>query len=106
MHENAPSHAFKWTTEFHAKHYFKGNQLRQWRSNSPDLNPTENLFSQLKSTLYGGGSQYFTKTNLLNGIKKLIAAINRKSIFQLTQSMDSRLIKVLENNIFNIRHKL
>ena len=56
----------------------------------------ENLFSQLKATLYGGGSQYFTKTDLWNGIKKAIAAINRKSIFQLTQSMGSRLIKVFE----------
>ena len=39
------SHASKWITEFLAKHNFKGNQLKQWPSNSPDLNPIENLFS-------------------------------------------------------------
>ena len=45
MHDNAPSHAAKATTQYLKSIGFKNKTMMIWRPNSPDLNPIENLWS-------------------------------------------------------------
>ena len=50
MHDNAPSHAARNTS---------GGVV--WPPSSPDLNPTENLWSILKQKIYEGGRKFTSK---------------------------------------------
>ena len=65
MHDNSPSHA--------ALHFWL----------------------QLKSKVYEGGRQFSSKKDLWEQIQTSAAAINKDSIKQLTNSIDSRLLKVV-----------
>ena len=52
MHDNAPSHAVKTTTQFLPSLGFVNETLMVWSPNSPDLNPIKNLWSIIKRHVY------------------------------------------------------
>lgn len=98
MHDNAKSHSAKHTTEFLAKNTFKDNKLMIWPPCSPDLNPIENYWSNLKQHIYQAGKQFSNNNELWEAI--LVAAYNIPSsiIKNLTKSVDKRLITLLKKN--------
>jgi transposase len=98
MHDNAPSHASKYTTDFLASKGFKDAKLMVWPPASPDLNPIENLWSIVKRKLYEAGKQYNSKKELKEAIKASCRTISPETIKNLTTSMDGRLVKILESH--------
>ncbi|CAI9725045.1 Hypothetical predicted protein [Octopus vulgaris] len=62
----------------------------EWPPSSPDLNPIENL--------YEGGKQYNSKVELWDAIQSITAAVSPDQIGKLTNSMDNRLVKLIEKN--------
>ena len=69
-----------------------------WPPQSPDINPIENLWSTVKRELYPGDQQYKSKAELWDAIQRVCAALRPQDILNLTQSMDDRLFKVVQNN--------
>lgn len=96
MHDNAPSHASKATTAFLAKKGLSGKTLMTWPPSSPDLNPIENLWALLKKELYKAGKQYRSKEEVWAAIQTESRKISSETIRALTNSMDDRLVKVLQ----------
>ena len=94
MHDNAPSHAACYTCDALSKFGFSDGCVMLSPACSPDLNPIENFWSQLKSKVYEGGN-FHQKKDLWEQIQTSAAGINKDSIKQLTNSMDSRLLKVV-----------
>ena len=95
MHDNAPSHAARYTQEAIAKFGFKEACLMVWPACSPDLNPIENFWSLLKRKVYEDGKQYSSKNFLWDAIQSCAAAIEKDTIKTLTDSMNNRLFKVI-----------
>ena len=77
MHDNAPSHAAKATTQFLKSLGFKNETLMVWPPNSPDLNPIENLWAIIKQRVYADGKQFSTLDDLWEAIKQESATIPR-----------------------------
>ena len=77
---------------------FEESKIMTWPAQSPDLNPIENLWSILKMRVYPGTKQYTSKAELWTAIQNVCAALMPQEIKDLTQSMDSRLFKVIHNN--------
>ncbi len=67
----------------------------QWPSNSPDLNPMENLRSIIKRKIYSGGRQYNKLDELWAAIESAAKKITQEEILSLTASVDRRLECVL-----------
>ena len=65
-HDNAPSHASRYTRDFLASKGFKDAKLMVW---PPDVNPIENLWSIVKRKLYEASKQYHSKNELKEAIK-------------------------------------
>ena len=63
-HDNAPSHAAKATTQYLESIGLKNKTMMIWPSNSPDLNPIENLWSIVNRRVYADGRQYSSKDAL------------------------------------------
>ena len=96
MQDNAPSHAAKATAQFLARKGFPENKIMSWPASSPDINPLENLWAILKRELYTGGRQYKSKADLWAAIQRETKKIKPHTIKALTDSMDSRLVKIIE----------
>lgn len=97
MQDNAPSHASNYTKDWLAKKNFKDNRLMIWPPASPDLNPIEHLWSILKRELYANGRQFSSKKSLWEALLSATQKIDSRTINNLTSSVDSRLVKVLQN---------
>ena len=98
MHDNAPSHAAKSTTEFLESFGFKDNTLMVCPPNFPDLNPIENLWSIIKHHVYTNGKPYSSKGNLWIAIKECTASIPKCTIKKLTDSANERLFEVIRHH--------
>jgi transposase len=55
MHDNAPAHPAKLTTEFLNTMGFTEDTIMKWPANSPDLNPIENLWAIIEQDIYANG---------------------------------------------------
>ena len=97
MHDNAPSHAAKNTTESLAAMGIRGEKLMVWPPSSPDLNPIENLWSIIKQKIYEGGRQFISKQQLWDAILTSCKEIKAETVQELTSSMDARLMKVISS---------
>ena len=98
MHDNAPSHASRYTVDHLDKKGFRGDKIMTWPAQSPDLNPIENLWAIVKMRLYPGPKQYKSKGDLWKAIQDVCAALKPEEISTLTESMDSRLFSVIQRN--------
>ena len=98
MHDNAPSHAAKATTQYLESTGFKNKTMMIWPPNSPDLNPIENLWSIVKQRLYADGKQYSSKDALWEAIKQAVDSIPRSLIRKLTESANERLFDIIRRN--------
>ena len=96
MHDNAPGHAAKYTTEWLSNAGFGGDKLMVWPPNSPDLNPIEHFWAILKRKVYAENQQYNSLKSLWRSIKRCAASILPEEISALTKSVDQRLVSVLE----------
>ena len=64
---------------------------------SPDLSPTENLWSIIKRKVYKNGRDFGSKKVHWEIIKDVSAKIQPEIIQKLTNSIDARLVKLLKN---------
>jgi hypothetical protein len=95
--ENDPKHRSKIVTKFKNDNNI---QSLDWPSNSPDLNPQENVWSMLKSKI----KKHSIKN--MDDFKKVIMEywneISQESINNTILSMDKRVKKVIESNDWSI----
>ena len=98
MHDNAPSHAAKYTQAFLTSKGIKNDKIMQWPANSPDLNPIENLWAIIKRRLYPDVKQYKNIDDLWAALQKVCDDLQPEEIENLTQSMDDRLFRVVQAN--------
>lgn len=93
QHDNSSVHTSNHTKEYLAK---KKIQTLDWPSKSPDLNPIENLWGNLARKLYDNGKKQFdTKEDLRKALFKTWKEIEIDECKELTDSMTTRLIKVV-----------
>ena len=98
MHDNAPSHAAKATTQYLESIGFKNKTMMIWPPNSPDLNPIVNLWPIVKQRVYADGKQYSSKDALWEAIKQAADSIPRSLIRKLTESVNERLFDIIRLN--------
>ena len=98
MHDTAPSHAAKATTQYLESIGFKNKTMMIWPPNSPDLNSVENLWSIAKQRVYADGKQYSSKDALWEAIQQAADSIPRSLIRKLTESVNQRLFDIIRLN--------
>ena len=104
MQDNAPSHASKYSTAWLANKGLKDDRKMTWPTSSPDLNPIENLWALLKREIYHGGKQYTSLNSVWEAVVAAAQKVDRQQIKKLTDSMDGRLVAVIEKKGGYIGH--
>ncbi|KAJ8369355.1 hypothetical protein SKAU_G00093830 [Synaphobranchus kaupii] len=104
MQDNAPSHASKYSTAWLASKGLKDDRLMTWPPSSPDLNPIENLWALLKREIYSQGRQYTSLNSIWEAVVDASAKVDREQIKTLTNSMDGRLMAIIEKKGGYIGH--
>jgi hypothetical protein len=89
--DNAPAHRSKSTKKFYADHGIQ--VLQNWPSNSPDLNPIENVWGIIKPQVYR--QQYTSLAELKAAVLRAWAELPQSTLRNLMLSMPKRLSKVL-----------
>ena len=93
MQDNAKVHTSDSTMQFLED---KGVNLLGHPSNSPDLNPMENVWGNLARTVYAGKPPYANKTALWTAIQDAWAAMTMTELKDMINSMSARMGAVLE----------
>ena len=106
MHDNAPSHAAKYTSVSLAAMGTQGEKLMVWPQSSPDLSLTENLWSILRQKIYEGGKQFASKQQLWEDILTSCKEIQAETVQKLTSSRDARIVKVISKNGSHVKCNL
>lgn len=104
MQDNAPSHASKYSTAWLASKGLRDEKIMTWPPCSPDLNPIENLWALLKREIYSEGKQYTSLNSVWEAVVAAAQKVDRQQIKNLTESMDRRLITVIEKKGGYIGH--
>ena len=98
MHDNAPFHAAKATTQYLESIGFKNKTTMIWPPNSPDLNPIEIVWSIVERRVYADGKQYSSNDALWEAIKQAADSITISLIRKLTESVHERLFDIIRLN--------
>lgn len=93
MHDNAPIHRSNSTKDWLEAN---GVETMQWPALSPDLNPIENLWGWLSRKVYSQGRQFHSVSDLKRGILNAWSEIPDELIKKLFNSMNDRMIKVIQ----------
>ncbi len=96
MQDNAPSHASEYSTARLASIDLKNDWIMTWPPCSPDLNPVENLWALLKCETYSERRQYTSLKSVCQALVVASSKVGREQIKKLTDSMDGRLMAVIE----------
>jgi len=96
MQDNAPSHASKFSRGWLESKGFVGSRLMDWPACSPDINCIENFWSALKQRVYANGKQFSSKDALWKSLQDAARSFSKDEIAKYSQSMDDRLISVIE----------
>jgi hypothetical protein len=93
--DNARPHVSNSTME-----WLKSHRIRTvvWPARSPDLNPMENLWSNVSKGVYGEGRQYNKILDLDKSVSRHWDSIEPQILENLIDSMDRRLDEVIMNN--------
>ena len=75
-----------------------------WSGCSANPNAIENLWSVLKCKAYDGGKQFSSKNCPWESIQSCAAAVDKDAIKTVTDSMNSRLIKLIVANWGNVNY--
>lgn len=93
MHDNAPAHRAQSVHEHFADHQIR---LLRWPSNSPDLNPIENMWGFIVQNMPRNGIT--TADQLWHRLQQFWAAIPAQHVQNLIDSMPRRLRQVIDRN--------
>ena len=93
MDDNARPHRGRVVTEFLA-----GAAIERmvWPANSPDLNPIEHLWDQLKRSVYRRITEYSTLADLAQLLQEEWTAIPQRRVSRLVNTMRRRCLEVIE----------
>ena len=89
--DNAPCHKARSVTEFLHQH---GVRVMEWPAQSPDLNPIENLWQQMKVTV--GKHSPRSMDELFENIEAAWASISNDTLEKLINSMPNRIRQVIQ----------
>ena len=67
-----------------------------WPPSSPDLHPIENLWALLKRDIYSEGRQSTSLNSIWEAVVAASVKVDGEQIKKLTDSMDGRLMAVIE----------
>lgn len=97
--DNDPKH-----TSNLAKAWFQNNNVNvlSWPSQSPDLNPIENLWGEVKVTIQGKNPS--NKDELWTLVKSAWENIPIEKCQKLVDSMPSRCLAVIKNNGYSTKY--
>lgn len=99
MQDNDPKHSSKIVKE-----WFLNEQIKvlDWPAQSPDLNPIENLWSDVKNEI--AQHNYKNAEELWKGIQNAWYSIPKERCQRLVESMPRRLQAVIENKGFSTKY--
>lgn len=92
QHDNAPSHASKSTNNWLKQHNI---QTLDWPSNSPDLNPVENVWGLISREIYKNGTQYNNTSELEKAVTAAWANLKTDFLSNLTATMKDRVFQLI-----------
>jgi transposase len=96
MQDGAPPHSSKYTKNWQEEH---GILAMCWPPQSPDLNPIENLWQQLKIALEKRSPRAVTKADLLIALQEEWAILREKNVLGvLIKSMPKCVKMVIDSN--------
>ena len=89
--DNAPKHTSNLAKEFYKKHC----KRIDWPAYSPDLNPIENIWSIMKSSLNQINTSKISE--VISEVKEIWEELNKEYIDNCIESMPSRLQECINN---------
>jgi transposase len=104
MQDNAPSHSSKYSPAWLASKGLKDTRIMTLPLSSPDLNPIENLWALLKCEIYIEGRKYTSLNSIWEAVVAASVKVDREQIKKLTDSIDRKLMAVIEKKGGYIGH--
>ena len=95
MDDNAPAHRAKIVNEFKEQHFMTS---LNWPSNSPDLNPIENLWNVLKTRLQARNPRPRTLPDVKQAVIEEWDSITADEIDKYVDSMPEHIQAVVDNH--------
>lgn len=99
MEDGAPVHTAQICADFRTQHHiptFPGNG-RKWPARSPDLNPIENIWADLKAQLNALDHYPTTQTSMMKAISKIWKTYSLDFVRPFIDNMPDRLLACVKN---------